>query len=219
MTKIKLCGLMSENDIEAANSLMPDYIGFVFAAKSRRCISAEKALDLRVSLADGIRAVGVFTDEDPEVILRYINEGIIDMAQLHGTEDEVYIKHLKECIKTRGKIQDNLCGKIRDKAGFDIIIKAFRIHTKEDIKDAEASVADYILLDAGAGDGRTFDWSLLKEMKRPYFLAGGLNPKNAEDAIRRLNPFGVDVSSGIETDGIKDPDKMKAFTDAVRRIK
>lgn len=197
MTKIKLCGLSRTQDIEAANKLKPDYIGFVFAAKSKRRVSPLKATELKSRLDPEIKAVGVFLDDDLDSVAAMMNLGIVDLVQLHGSEDEEYIKNLRT---------------ITDKP----VIKAFIINSAEDVKRAEASTADYILLDGGKGEGKAFDWSLLKNIKRPYFLAGGLNPGNAADAVRTLAPFSVDVSTGIETDGKKDEEKMTAFVNAVR---
>ncbi|MBQ1437352.1 MAG: phosphoribosylanthranilate isomerase [Ruminococcus sp.] len=197
MTKIKLCGLSRTQDIEAANKLKPDYIGFVFAAKSKRRVSPLKATELKSRLDPEIKAVGVFLDDDLDAVAAMMNLGIVDLVQLHGSEDEEYIKKLRT---------------ITDKP----VIKAFIINSAEDVKRAEASTADYILLDGGKGEGKAFDWSLLKNIKRPYFLAGGLNPGNAADAVRTLAPFAVDVSTGIETDGKKDEEKMTAFVNAVR---
>ena len=197
MTKIKLCGLSRTQDIEAANKLKPDYIGFVFTAKSKRRVSALKATELKSRLDPEIKAVGVFLDDDLDAVAAMMNLGIVDLVQLHGSEDEEYIKKLRT---------------ITDKP----VIKAFIINSAEDVKCAEASTADYILLDGGKGEGKAFDWSLLKNIRRPYFLAGGLNPGNAADAVRTLAPFSVDVSTGIETDGKKDEEKMTAFVNAVR---
>ncbi len=197
MTKIKLCGLSRTQDIEAANKLKPDYIGFVFAAKSKRRVSPLKATELKSRLDPEIKAVGVFLDDDLDAVAAMMNLGIVDLVQLHGSEDEEYIKKLRT---------------ITDKP----VIKAFIINSAEDVRRAEASTADYILLDGGKGEGKAFDWSLLKNIKRPYFLAGGLNPGNAADAVRTLAPFSVDVSTGIETDGKKDEEKMTAFVNAVR---
>ncbi len=197
MTRVKMCGLRRAEDIEAANRLMPEYIGFVFAPASRRYIVPEDAATLRQRLRPGIRAVGVFVDEEESAAARLLAEGVIDIAQLHGNEDEAYIARLKA-----------LTGKP--------VIRAFRVKSAEDLRAAEASPADMILLDAGAGDGKTFDWSLLSSVSRPYFLAGGLTPENAAEAVKRFRPFAVDVSSGIETDGFKDCNKMRAFMRAVR---
>lgn len=197
MTRIKLCGLTRPCDIEAANRLKPDYIGFVFAKKSRRYVSPEQAEVLKKQLSPGIRAVGVFVSEDPETVAGLLNRGIIDLAQLHGSEDEAYLTRLRD---------------LTDRP----LLQAFRVAGEEDLHRAESSSADGILLDAGAGDGAVFDWKLLKGWSRPYFLAGGLEPGNVREAIRMLQPWGVDVSSGIETDGKKDPEKMAAFVTAVR---
>ena len=197
MTKIKLCGLSQACDIEGANLLQPDYVGFVFARKSRRCVAPEQARELKKLLRPEIRAVGVFVDETPESVARLLNSGVIDLAQLHGSEDAEYIRRLR-----------GLTG--------SPLIQAFRVRSKEDLCRAAASTADEILLDAGAGTGTVFDWSLLRNMERRYFLAGGLSPENVREAIRDLHPYGVDVSSGIETDALKDRRKMAAFVAAVR---
>lgn len=197
MTKIKLCGLSRACDIEEANRLQPDYIGFVFAKKSRRCVTAEQAGELKRQLRPEIRAVGVFVNEAPEAVAELLNRGVIDLAQLHGSEDAEYIRRLRDLTDSP-------------------LIQAFRIRSKEDLSRAAVSAADEILLDAGAGTGTVFDWSLLRNMERRYFLAGGLNPENVREAIRDLHPYGVDVSSGIETDALKDRTKMAAFVAAVR---
>ncbi len=198
MTKIKLCGLRRPEDIEAANGLLPDYVGFVFAKKSKRYISFEEADRLKKLLDPRVKAVGVFVDEDKETVARLLNKGTIDMAQLHGNEDEAYIKELR---------------KLTDRE----IIRAFRIASADDALKAEKSSADYILYDSGAGTGITLDRTFLKDVKRPYFLAGGLDPENVGSAVKELHPYAVDVSSGIETDGFKDENKMKTFTEQVRK--
>lgn len=198
MTRIKLCGLTREEDIEVANLLRPDYVGFVFARKSRRCVSPDAALSLRRRLNPEIRVVGVFVREAPAVVAALLDRGVIDLAQLHGGEDGTYLRAL------RG---------LTDRP----IIQALRVESDEDLLTARDSLADHILLDHGpGGTGTAFDWSLLRDFDRPYFLAGGLDPGNVVEAIRALHPFAVDVSSGIETDGRKDPEKMRAFVEAVR---
>lgn len=199
MTRIKLCGLTRPCDIEAVNELKPEYIGFVFAQKSRRYITAEKAEELKKLLHPDIETVGVFVNENVETVARLLSGGIIDIAQLHGSEDENYIGQLR---------------KLTDKS----IIKAFRIESEQDIINAQNSSADFVLLDSGnGGTGTVFDWELLMNISRPYFLAGGLDNSNVQDAVRRLNPYAVDVSSGIETDGLKDKIKMTDFVDIVRK--
>lgn len=198
MTRIKLCGLSRPSDIKAVNTLCTDYIGFVFYEKSSRYITPEKAGELKSLLSDRIKAVGVFVDEPLEKIVDLLDLGIIDIAQLHGNENDEYIKRLRELSKRP-------------------VIKAFRIKSKEDIKKAEGSLADFILLDSGQGSGEAFDWELLRDIKRDYFLAGGLDPYNVKDALRILHPYAVDVSSGIEKDHIKDESLMAAFVSAVRK--
>lgn len=198
MTKIKFCGLKRIEDIKYANDLKPDFIGFVFAPKSKRFVDADTARELKNLLDTKIKAVGVFVDEDINVVTKLLKDGIIDIAQLHGSEDEEYIKSLRA-----------ICDKP--------IIKAFTIVSKDDIKKANESTADYILLDSGKGSGETFDWDLIKEVNRPYFLAGGLTLDNVENAVKTLHPFVVDVSSGIETDGFKDFDKMCRFAQLTER--
>ena len=200
MTKIKLCGLSRPQDIQAANELSPDYIGFVFAPKSRRYVPPKRAAELRGLLDPGISAVGVFVRESPETVAALLDCGIIDVAQLHGGEDEDYIAALRE-----------LTGQP--------LIQAFRIDSEQDIAAAEHSTADYVLLDSGnGGTGTVFDWSLLRAIRRPYFLAGGLSVDNVRGAVEALRPFAVDVSSGIETGGVKDENKMIEFVRAVRGV-
>ena len=198
MTKIKLCGLTRSCDIEYVNELLPEYIGFVFAPKSRRYISPEKAEVLREHLDDRITPVGVFVDEKIEVIADLIKRKIIDIVQLHGNESEQYIEDLRRVIDCP-------------------VIKAFRIESEADIASANQSSADYVLLDSGGGTGKVFDHSLLKDIARPYFLAGGLTPENVETAVKQLAPFAVDASTSLETDGFKDKIKMTAFVNAVRK--
>lgn len=200
MTVIKLCGLSNKSDILAVNKLVPDHIGFVFYPLSRRYVSFEQAFGLREMLDQRISSVGVFVDEDMDVIAELLDQGIIDTVQLHGSEDADYIRRLK------------------DRSGKKVI-KAFRINDAEDVEEAVASPADMILFDSGAGGGKLLDWSLLPDVKRPYYLAGGLTPDNVAEAIDRLSPYAVDVSSGIETDGRKDELKMIKFVNAVRGVK
>lgn len=198
MTKLKLCGLARICDIEAANRLNPEYIGFVFAKKSRRYVDPAQARELRARLDKGISPVGVFVNESPEAIADLVRSGIIDVVQLHGSEDEDFLRKLRELVSCP-------------------MIKAFSVKTPQDVRIACESSADLILLDSGGGGtGTVFDWDLLEPIRRPWFLAGGLSPENAADAIRRLAPYGVDVSSGIETDGVKDIQKMNDFVRAVR---
>lgn len=200
MTKIKFCGLSRTCDIEAVNELKPEYIGFVFAKKSKRFVSPSDAKKLKSLLIPDIKAVGVFVNESPQTVADILNQEIIDIAQLHGSEDESYIQELRRLTEKP-------------------VIKAFRIENKDNLQQLENSSADYVLLDSGAGTGTVFDWDIIKHIKRPYFLAGGLSVDNAENAVNTLHPYAVDVSSGIETDGVKDKFKMAAFAAAVRKEK
>ena len=197
LTGVKFCGMARECDKEAANELRPEYIGFVFWEKSKRYITPDEARHLKALLQGDIKAVGVFVDEDMNTIKGLSDKGIIDIIQLHGKEDDQYIHMLR---RETGRQ----------------IIKAFRVHSDDDIDKANRSIADYVLLDAGMGQGRSFDWNLIERIHRPYFLAGGLNCDNIEDAVSRLNPFAVDVSSGIETEGKKDYAKMREFLSLVK---
>ena len=198
MTKIKLCGLTRPCDIEYANELLPEYIGFVFVPKRKRYISLEKAEMLRSMLDFKITPVGVFVDEKIEVIADLIKRKIIDIVQLHGNESKQYITDLQRVIDCP-------------------VIKAFRIESEADIVRANNSSADYVLLDSGGGTGTTFDHSLLKDIARPYFLAGGLTHENVKTAVKQLAPFAVDASTSLETDGFKDKIKMIAFVNAIRK--
>ena len=197
MTRIKLCGLSRPCDVDAVNDLRPEYVGFVFWEKSRRYVAPELAASLRKNLAAGIQAVGVFVDECPERIAALTGLGVIDVVQLHGSEDNAYISCLRTLTNTP-------------------IIQAFRVSSPQDLAEARESTADYVMLDSGRGTGSLFDWSIVHGFARPFFLAGGLTPENVAAAIHEINPFAVDVSSGIETQGVKDRAKMTAFVESVR---
>ena len=199
MTKIKLCGLTRPEDIAAANALKPEYIGFVFAPRSKRAVSREMAAGLRAQLSPEIQTVGVFVNEAPETVARLLNEDLLDIAQLHGQEDAAYIARLRSLTPKP-------------------LWQAFRVEDAASLAAAARSTADMVLLDYGAGGtGTAFNWKLLQGFPRPYILAGGLDADNAADAVNRLHPDVVDVSSGIETAGRKDPAKMAAFVAAVRK--
>ena len=191
MVKVKFCGLKRPCDIAWAKELHPDYAGFVFAGTKRR-VSDETAAALRRELDPSIPAVGVFVDDELPHMASLVKKGVIQLIQLHGQEEDALVQQLQTELGVP-------------------VIKAFSIANQDDIKRALESRADYILLDQGkGGTGKAFDWSLLKEIDRPYFLAGGLTPQNAAQAAK-LRPYALDVSSGIETDGVKDRDKMTLF--------
>jgi phosphoribosylanthranilate isomerase len=185
MIKIKICGLKRKEDIIIINKYKPDYIGFIFAEGRKRTIGIDKAKKLYNMLDHNIKAVGVFLNQD----ISYIESLLpyIDLIQLHGNEDEEYIKRLKL---------------ITNKP----IINAYR----QDVN------ADYILLDnINPGSGEVFDWATIKKYNKPIFLAGGINISNIDDALK-LNPYCIDVSSGVEIDGFKDETKIKEIIGKVR---
>ena len=196
MTKLKICGLFRAADIAHVNAAGPDYIGFVFA-KSRRQVTFAHALALRKLLRPGIVPVGVFVNAPQAEIVRLYREGIIEVAQLHGGESRAYVESLKQKgIPT---------------------IKAVRVESETDILEQMDSPADYLLLDNGAGGtGTAFDWGVLSACTRPYFLAGGVNLGNIAEAIAH-RPYCIDVSSGAETDGVKDGEKIRRLVETVHR--
>ncbi len=201
MTKVKICGLRRMQDIEYANQLQPDYVGFVFS-QSKRMISKESAKMLIDHLDVRIKRVGVFVNEKIEKVNEMTTSLGLDVIQLHGDEDYDYVENLKEILDVE-------------------VWKALRI---KGITDLQREVnADKILIEGFVnglygGTGVRFDWSLIEnfEFKRPVILAGGLNISNVEEGIKKVRPYAVDVSSGVETDGYKDFEKMKEFIEKVR---
>lgn len=196
--KLKICGLKRPEDIEYANLVKPDYVGFVFAGNKRR-ISTDMAAQLRAKLSKDIQAVGVFVDEPLENIIDLLEREVIDIAQLHGDETEEDIQYIQA-----------VTGKE--------VIKAVKVRHRYDVEAWLDSSADYLLFDSGAGSGEAFDWTLLDGVDREYFLAGGLTPDNIEAAVTQLFPYGIDLSSGVETDGVKDLEKMKITAEKVRSL-
>ncbi len=199
MTAIKICGLTRVADVDVVNELLPDYVGFVFAGGSRRFLSPAAALRLRDRLDPSITVAGVFVDAEVSLIADLCRDGVIDVAQLHGNEPDTVVRRLQRTLPVMKAIQASRGG---DVAGA-----------------ANSSPADLVLVDAGTGGtGRTFDWSLTVGIERPFFLAGGLSPDNICEAIAQVAPFGVDVSSGVEVDGVKSAALMSAFVAAVREL-
>ncbi len=197
--KIKICGLKRPEDILAVNEAKPDFCGFVIeVARSPRCVTREQVRELVRGLHRDIIPVGVFVNAPPQLPAELLNEGTLGIAQLHGNEDEAYIRTLRE---------------MTDKP----LIQAFSVRSTRDVERACQSMADYILLDqGGGGTGRTFDWSLIPEITRPFFLAGGLGPENLQQAIQQVHPWAVDLSSSLETEGRKDPEKMRRAVACVK---
>lgn len=204
MTKIKICGLTRPEDIAAVNRYLPEYIGFVFA-ESRRRVTGQQASWLKQGLDDRIQAVGVFVNEKVPVIADLCNSGIIDMIQLHGDENQAFIKELK--YRTDRPI-----------------IKALRVQNQMQIWEAQQLPCDYLLLDTyvpdrSGGSGQLFDHRLIPVLQKPYFLAGGLNNENIPNIVEHFAPYAVDVSSGVETEGSKDDIKIRDIINTVRVIR
>ncbi|EXG83450.1 phosphoribosylanthranilate isomerase [Clostridium sp. ASBs410] len=200
--KIKICGLTRREDILAVNTWKPDYAGFVFAPGKRR-ITGPKAQELRELLLPEIPAVGVFVNSPIDDILSLTGNGIIDLIQLHGDEDRDYMMELKSCLAP----------------GFPVI-KAIRVRQAEDMKKAEDLPADFLLFDTYTkglygGSGKTFDWSMIPDIKKPWFLAGGIDSTNVRQAMK-TKAFCLDLSSSVETEGKKDPQKIKEIIQIVR---
>ncbi|MBQ1389385.1 MAG: phosphoribosylanthranilate isomerase [Clostridia bacterium] len=200
MTKIKICGLFRLDDADYINEAMPNYAGFILDyPKSHRNISLDFAGVLRNRIDSKIKTVGVFVNNSIESIANAANSGIIDIVQLHGSEDNEYIKSLRKLTKAE-------------------IWKSFVIKSASDIERARSSDADMILLDGGLGGGRMFDHDLIHSINREFILAGGIAPDNAAEVIEKIHPFCIDVSSGCETDKIKDKNKIISITNIVRNI-
>jgi phosphoribosylanthranilate isomerase len=189
--KIKICGIRTLDDVYAINACAPDYAGFVFAP-SKRQVSYDDAMKLREQILAKTACVGVFTDTSPEDIIALYRNGVIQLAQLHGGQDEAFIKKL---------------------AGIPII-QAIR----DGKGDNPCGLADFLLYDgANPGSGELRSWGSIPVTAKPWFLAGGINIGNIDNAVK-LNPFGVDVASGSETDGKKDINKIRKLVETVRGL-
>ena len=199
MTRIKICGLTRPEDVRYVNTAKPDWCGFILNfPSSRRNVTPEQARALRAGLDPDIRPVGGFVDRPVEEVAALLNSGVISVAQLHGREDNAYISVL------------------RTLAPGCVVWRAFQLRSQADLAAADASGADLVLLDNGRGTGQTFDWSLAGSVHRPFLLAGGLTPESIPRAVAALRPYGLDLSSGVETDGVKDPAKIQAAVTAAR---
>lgn len=192
MVKIKICGLRRMADIDYVNALKPDYIGFILSAGFKRSITADEAEKLRKRLDPDIKAVGVFVNEDKDSINNIIERKLIDIAQLHGNESP------------------QTCEEINA-----LVIKYFSPDSFGRIHEYNHS-ADYFLFDSGTGTGKSFDWSRIPKTDKPFFLAGGINEGNICDAIEKINPFCIDLSSAVETDGFKDYKKIQRIMEIKR---
>lgn len=193
---VKICGLTGASDAATANDARPDWAGVVLHGPSRRCVDAETASAIRRALDPSVPLVGVTVDRDPALLGRMVDDGTIDMVQIHANPDEAYFRAVR---------------------GLGVpVVRAYIVRSREDVEAAASSDADYVMVDAGAGSGRAFDWSLMEDAGFGYILSGGLDPGNVAETVRRLRPMGVDVSSGVEVGGRKDPARMRAFVDAAR---
>lgn len=195
--KIKICGLFRQEDIDFVNEALPDYAGFVLNfPKSHRNISLDLAERLSKNLDPKILPVGVFVDADISYIEEAAKRGIIGVVQLHGSESADYIRELKKRVPLP-------------------IIRAVKV----DGEEIKPLGADFLLLDSGKGTGKQFDHSLINREKigAPFFIAGGITPKNIRETAR-FEPFGVDISGGVETDKLKDRKKILAAVSAAREI-
>lgn len=200
MTKIKICGLFRPEDADFVNEALPDYIGFVFA-ESRRKVAPAQAAAIRERLDGRIKAAGVFADTAADEVVALVREGVIDLVQLHGSENMTYIERLRS--KTEAPV-----------------IKAVRVQGAEQALAAQSLPCDFLLLDAyhpekQGGSGERFDWAMLPALEKPYFLAGGINSGNIREAMK-LKPYAIDVSSGAETGGVKDRQKIMELVNTVR---
>lgn len=207
--KVKICGLHREEDICCVNAYLPDYIGFVFYPESKRYVTGEQAQKLKEKLDPRIRAVGVFVNADPDEVIALLQKNIIDIAQLHGQESEEQLR------------------KIREQTGKPVI-RAVKVTEETNLQEAYQTDADYILLDNGMGSGKPFPWDvILKQLaqeelqekicRKPFFLAGGISPENMERAAEAFRPYALDLSSSVETDGVKDPEKIRKLMETIRK--
>ncbi len=205
MSRIKICGLKRECDIDYANEFLPDYIGFIFA-NTKRYVPPELAKTLKARLDSHIKAVGVFVNEDIDLVCDIANGGTIDLIQLHGDEDENYINTIKQ---RTGKP----------------IIKAVRVQSSQQVITAEKLPCDYLLLDTYrkeqyGGIGESFNWGLIpKTLSKPFFLAGGLNSENILQAENTVKPYCLDISTGIEENGFKSREKIEEIIKLIRSEK
>ena len=221
MTKIKICGLKTLADVEKVNKYLPEYVGFVFA-NTKRFVTDEQALEMKQALDMRIQAVGVFVDEPMEHVISLCEREIIDVVQLHGHESEDYIDRLKSIIRDKAKEKTDIP-----------VIKATRVQNAQQVSEHMSEKADFMLFDTYkkgelGGTGERFALEILEESlvdmqsrkkkAKPYFLAGGLDCENVAQIIGQSECYAVDVSTGVETDGVKDEDKIRKFIMQVRSI-
>ncbi|MDR1791715.1 MAG: indole-3-glycerol phosphate synthase TrpC [Propionibacteriaceae bacterium] len=201
MPELKVCGITRVEDARALNAVCPSYAGFIFVPSSRRRVDLGLALEMREVLDRRTTTVGVFADAPIPEVAQVVASGAVSVVQLHGNEDATYIAQLRQAIPAL------------------VVIKAVPVDSAARIVEYAQRGADYLLLDnVRGGSGETFDWNLIEQAKQlaaaqgvtipPYFLAGGLHPENIK-AAAALQPYALDVNSGVETDGYKDPGKLR----------
>ncbi|MCD7722876.1 MAG: phosphoribosylanthranilate isomerase [Clostridiales bacterium] len=190
---IKICGLRREQDIDYVNELKPDFAGFILTPGFRRSIDMETAKRLKSRLCGEIKAVGVFVDDDTERINFFVSSGIIDIVQLHGNESGGYCKKIKAPVIKCFKVAGGAAG--------------------AKLKDYDC---EYFMFDSGAGSGQAFEWKNIPKTQKKFFLAGGLCESNLKSAIETVKPFALDISSGVETGGVKDYNKIKRILEIAR---
>lgn len=200
--RIKICGLTREQDILAINQWKPDFAGFVFA-KGKRTVTREEAGRLKEKLSPEIQAAGVFVNSPVDDIIFLTERRIIDLVQLHGDEDAGYIEGLKSRLSPSVPL-----------------IKAVRVRQARDIVKAQALPVEFLLFDSYAkdaygGTGTAFSWDMIPSVKKPWFLAGGIGKDNIREALK-TEAFCLDLSSSLETDGKKDPEKIKEIMEIIR---
>lgn len=207
--KVKICGISRFDDTEYVNEAMPDYIGFVFA-ESKRKIDYNKAFLLRSEIHPHIKSVGVFVNEDISFIKKCCDGKIIDFVQLHGDEDEKYIRKLKK------EIYKPIIKAVR--VSEDMTIPKGLVLEKKNKNEPDYTLFDTYRKNSYGGTGQAFDWEKIKTYNYPFFLAGGLGADNIKKAVFTCRPYCVDVSSKVETDGKKDRDKILEFVNLVRSM-
>ncbi len=197
MTKVKICGLFRECDIYYVNEVIPDYAGFIIDfPKSHRSVDLQTAKKLISMLDKNIKSVCVFVNKPIEYILNFAD--FTDVIQLHGEETDEFISEIRETMPEKE------------------IWKADKIRTLVDLELAEGSAADRVLLDNGYGTGETFDWNIISDFKREFILAGGLHEGNVREAIEQFAPYALDISSGVESEKLKDPKKIRECVNIIR---
>lgn len=197
MSKIKICGLFRDNDIAYVNEYKPDFAGFIIDfPKSHRSIDVDRAKELIAKLDSGIKSVCVFVNAPLETVLECAT--FCDCVQLHGSEDSDFIDEIR-------KKSPNTC-----------IIASFNIKNESDILRAKKSNADLIILDNGYGTGAQFDWGLIRDIGRDFMIAGGIDASTILAVIEQFNPYGIDISSGVETEKVKDKEKIKKILEIIQ---